>query len=594
MSSGSIRIAAGLPRRIAPLLALAALAACRPAAPDPQDAMPAAPGPAVPVSGATVRAIPRATPASQPSSRAAAEPLVLRTGGPQPMRPVVPTAYPVSGPAGLPAGCDGVIASGVAYVDAEVEPHLAVNPRNPAILVASWQQDRWSSGGARALYAATSRDGGRTWTRGPLPFSRCAGGNAFNNADYPRASDPWLAYSPDGVVHAMALSFSGGVFQAGSVNAMLVSRSFDHGDTWTPAIPLIVDGAAAFNDKNALTADPFDAAYVYAVWDRLRSADNSGPTWFARTVDGGASWQPARPVFDPGPGNQTIGNAIAVLPDGTLVNVFNRIDRPAGGLQTARAAVIRSTDRGATWSGPIVIADMLGIGARDPRDGRIIRDGAIIPEIAAGADGSLVVVWQDARFSGGAVDGIALSRSLDGGLTWSTPVRVNPVGTAHAFTANVQVLSDGTIAVAYYDLRSDDAAVPLIVEYRLARSRDGGASWYDTRIAGPFDLGTAPNAGGLFLGDYQGLAAAGTRLVPLYARTTGSTGSDRTALHAAPLDPPFDALPATIAGGKREAVADAAVPYALRVAVDRQLRRRLPPRRAGGGLLPYTTVQSLR
>lgn len=572
------------------VLTFAAVAACRPAASGPQEPTvePAASGRAAsaPHSG------PPAPAASSPPG--AAHGGVPPTGGPLPMRLAMPIAFPVSGPAGLLAGCDGVTASGVVYPDAEVEPHLAVNPQNPAIMVASWQQDRWSSGGARALYAATSRDGGRNWTRRPLPFSRCAGGNAFNHADYPRASDPWLAYSPDGVVHAMSLSFSGGVFQAGSVNAMLVSRSFDHGDSWTPAIPLIVDGAAAFNDKNALTADPFDAAYVYAIWDRLRSADSSGPTWFARTVDGGASWQPARPVFDPGAGNQTIGNAIAVLPNGTLVNVFNRIDRPAGGLQTARATVIRSIDRGATWSGPITIADMLGIGARDPRDGRTIRDGAIIPEIAAGADGSLVVVWQDARFSGGAVDGIALSRSTDGGLSWSTPVRVNAVGSVHAFTANVQVLSDGTIAVAYYDLRSDDAAVPLMVEYRLARSRDGGARWYDTRIAGPFDLGTAPNAGGLFLGDYQGLVAAGTRLIPLFATTTGSTTSNRTALYAAPLDPPFDEMPLSALGGKREAVADAAAPYALRVAVDRQLRRRLPPRRAAGGLLPYTTVQSLR
>lgn len=529
-----------------------------------------------------------------------------RTGGPLPARLAQPIAFPVSGPAGLLTGCDGVVVSGVVYPDAEVEPHLAVNPQNPAIMVASWQQDRWSNGGARALFAASSLDGGRNWTRRALPFSRCGGGTVFNNADYPRASDPWLAYSPNGVVHAMSLSFSGGVFQAGSANAMLVSRSFDHGLTWAPAIPLIVDGAAAFNDKNALTADPFDAGYVYAVWDRLRNADSSGPTYFTRTIDGGAQWETARPIFDPGPGNQTIGNAIVVLPSGVLVNVFTRIDRPAGALQTSRATVIRSTDRGATWGRPVTVGDMLGIGARDPRDGRAIRDGAIIPEIAAGADGSLYVVWQDARFSGGAVDGIALSRSLDGGQTWSTPVRVNAVAGAHAFTANVQVLSDGTVAVAYYDLRSDTAALPLTVEYRLARSRDGGASWHDTRIAGPFDLNTAPNAGGLFLGDYQGLVAAGMRLIPLFATTTGGTANDRTALFAAPLDPPFDAVPlpgvsGTGGGGMdgkrgvlREGVPDAAASYALRVAVDRQLRRRLPPRRAAGGLLPYTTVQSLR
>ena len=513
------------------------------------------------------------------------------------MRPARPIAYQVSGPGGLAIGCDGVAASGTLYVDAEVEPHLAVHPQNPAIMVASWQQERWSSGGARALFAAPSLDSGRNWTRTPLPFSRCAGGNALNNADYTRASDPWLSYSPDGVVHAMALSFSGGTFQAGSSNAMLVSRSFDHGRTWTQAIPLVVDGAAAFNDKNALTADPRDARYVYAVWDRLRSADSSGPTYFSRTTDGGGQWETARNIFDPGAGNQTIGNAIAVMPDGTLVNVFNRIDRPGATLQTARAGVIRSTDRGATWSAPVYIADMLGIGARDPANGRAIRDGAIIPEIAAGADGSLYVVWQDARFSGGAVDGIALSRSLDGGQSWSVPVRVNAVANVAAFTANVQVLPDGTVAVAYYDLRGDTATAPLTTEYRLARSRDGGQSWHDIRIAGPFDLNTVPNASGLFLGDYQGLQAAGGRVVPLFGMPTGATASDRTALFVAPLDAPFDEVPMSAAGKPgvhAQAVPDGAVSYALRVAVDRHLRRRLPPRRMGGGLLPYPTVESLR
>lgn len=64
------------------------------------------------------------------------------------------------------------------------------------------------------------------------------------------------------------------------------------------------------------------------MWDRLEipqeQADAAafentigfrGPTFFTRTTDGGASWEEARMIFDPGQENQTIGNQIAVLPD---------------------------------------------------------------------------------------------------------------------------------------------------------------------------------------------------------------------------------------------------------------------------------------
>src|SRR5947208_14309719 len=46
-----------------------------------------------------------------------------------------------------------------------------------------------------------------------------------------------------------------------------------------------------------------------------------------------------------------------------------------------------------------------------------------------------------------------------------------------------------------------------------SRSSDGGRTWHETRIGGPFDLRTAPfippglNLPGYFLGEYQGLTA---------------------------------------------------------------------------------------
>lgn len=420
-----------------------------------------------------------------------------------------------SGPSPLPPGCGG--SGGTNYENAEVEPHLAVNPLDPDHLVASWQQDRWSNGSARGVVTAVSFDGGRTWSRTPMPFSRCGGGTAANGGNFERATDPWVAFGPDGTVFSMALATTGGSFTAGSANAMLVSRSTDGGRTWGNPVALVTDTAPFFHDKNTITADPLDARFAYAVWDRIQQG-GPGPTIFTRTTDRGLTWEPVRTIFEPGSGSQTIGNLVVALTGGTLVNLFAHLESGANGNSLK---VIRSTDRGATWSAATKVADLLSIGARDPRSGAAIRDGAIIPQAAAGPDGTMHVVWQDARFSGGARDEIAHSRSTDGGLTWSAPVRVNAPQGTQAFTPAVAVGADGRVGVTYYDLRDDTVAgARLETGYFLARSVDG-LTWSETRLDGPFDLATAPQANGLFLGDYMGLAAAGDRFLALYGRTTG-------------------------------------------------------------------------
>src|SRR5947208_4809549 len=52
---------------------------------------------------------------------------------------------------------------GTNFVNSEVEPFVAVNPKDPANIVGVFQQDRWSNGGSHGLVAATSHDGGNTW-----------------------------------------------------------------------------------------------------------------------------------------------------------------------------------------------------------------------------------------------------------------------------------------------------------------------------------------------------------------------------------------------------------------------------------------------
>jgi hypothetical protein len=441
-----------------------------------------------------------------------------------------PTAVRVTAATPFAANCLAVPVGATAYVNAEVEPHLAIDATNPNHLVAGWQQDRMSDGGARGLMTAVSVDGGTTWS-GPQssPFSRCAGGT------FERVSDPWVA-SHGTTTLQIGIAFSGGTFTTGARSAVLVSRSGDGGATWGAAIPLVDDdGLRMFHDKESLTIDSTDPRYVYATWDRLDTSD-TGVTLLARSTDGGVTWEPPVTIYDPGLARQTIGNVAVTTPDGAVHVFFTELapspTNPAAA--DGRLAVIRSTDKGVTWSTPTYIAQLLSVGTRvlSSQPTVAVRAGEVLGAFAANpVDGSLYAVWQDGRFTGGAHDAIVLSRSTDGGTTWSAPVRVSTDATVPAFTPTLAVLPSGLVGVLYYDFRQAGTATFRPTDVWLAVSRDGTA-WRETRLAGTFDLLDAPNANGLFVGDYHGLAGAGATFVALYARTNTGDNANRTDVFA--------------------------------------------------------------
>lgn len=427
-------------------------------------------------------------------------------------------------------GCDGVPATGTVFPSAEVEPQIAVDPQNPAHLIGVWQQDRWSDGGARGNRTGYSFDGGLSWSLTQAAFSRCTGGNAVNGGDFSRASDPWITIGPDGVAYQIAIAFNGNTFAPGSSSAVLASRSMDGGRTWSDPATLIRDGSAPFNDKESITADPLAAGVAYATWDRVEQ-NSHGPSYFARTTDGAMTWETARPIYDPGGRNQTLNNQIVVAQSGggevTLLDFFTEFDVGQNNLVTKHLAFVQSPDRGTTWSAPVMVSDVRAVGTYDPQNfARTLRDGANLGAFASGPNGMLVAVWQDSRFSGGARDGIAFSRSDDGGDTWSTPVAINAVPQAQALLPAVTVRADGTIGVLYYDMRNDTAdPSTLLVDAWLATSQDG-VNWNERHVSGPFDFNFAPVAeGGLFIGDYQGLASANGEFAAFFARTNGETNN---------------------------------------------------------------------
>jgi hypothetical protein len=443
------------------------------------------------------------------------------------------------------AGCDGVPATGTLYTDTAAEPYLAVNPTSPLNLISAWQQNRWSDGGAQGVNLAASFDGGMSWRLSNAAFSRCTGGNSGNAGNYARATDVWLTVTPSGVVYALALSITGAPLAAGSSSAMLVAQSRDGGLTWSAPAALIQDGSQFLNDKGSITADPTDANYVYAVWDRL-TGQTAGPSYFALTADAGSTWQPARSIYDPGAQSQTIGNQIVVLPGDVVLDIFTEL-----GARSALARAMQSTNHGTTWSAPVTVSDMRPVGTTDPNTHAAVRDGSGLVSVSVGPGGIIYIVWQDSRFSGGAHDGIAMAHSADGGLTWSVPVQVNADHNVPAFTPTIHVRADGVIGVTYYDLRNDTSSpASLLTDCWLVTSSDG-VTFRESHLSGPFDLDLAPNSQGLFLGDYESLASTASGFLPFYVQTDAAAQVRSDAFIAFP---PATAAAQALAGATFQAL----------------------------------------
>lgn len=438
----------------------------------------------------------------------------------------------------------------------EVEPWVDVNPTNPDNVAGSFQQDRWSNGGARGLVSVASFDGGLSWTPEVVPgLSLCSGGT------FQRATDPWLSFSPNGHLYQMSLVLDiseppgrpGGFGR----NAMLVSKSVDGGLTWGPPVTLIEDSGGELNDKNSLTADPTNPSYVYAVWDRLDLPEGAeinpergvfggglgfkGAALFSRTTDGGATWEPAKVLYDPGGINQTIGNQIVVTPNGAVYDFFDEIlnfrNDDHGGPFELNLSFKVSPDKGSTWlpkGRPVRVAKMMTVGVTDPDDGTPVRTGDILPEVAAGPDGELYAVWQDARFTG--FDQVAFSMSSDGGRTWSAPARINKTPAAgpplnrQAFTPSVHASAGGTVSVTYYDFRNNDAdgaAGELETDYWAVHCHatcSNPASWEDEKrlTDASFDMRLAPFARGYFTGDYEGLDGSEEQFAAFFSASHGA------------------------------------------------------------------------
>jgi hypothetical protein len=409
-----------------------------------------------------------------------------------------------------------------AFTNAEVEPALAADPHDRNRLIAVYQQDRYRGGGARGIVAATSTNGGASWNRVALPVSRCAGKSA---RQYPFASDPWVSVGPDGRVYVSTLS-----------DVVSVLTSTDWGATWSR--PVLLRGQG-LNDKPILTADPRRAGTAYVVWSDYLPTKPPGTEsdeLLSITHDGGRTWSRPRAMLEHGRRTGPEDGQVLVDPRSGRIYLFlvwvrNGLIRPA---DPGAMMLTHSDDGGAHWS--TVRRFAAAFTAPQP-PGRIIRSSPQVPSFGIDGDGVLYAVWQDSRFSSGAVDEVLFTRSTDGGARWSKSRKVSVASAGGALIPTITAAGHGRVAVLY--LQVEDAA-GLKARYRLATSRDGGKHFRDTALSTTFAVTNAPELpsstlvpGGFFLGDYMGLAALGANSVgALYVVATGDADNPTDVVYA--------------------------------------------------------------
>jgi hypothetical protein len=370
------------------------------------------------------------------------------------------------------------------------EPAVAVNPMNPQQVVAVFQDN---------VHAAYSQDAGHTW-------------QLAENVDpknYRVSGDVSAAFDNHGHAFVCYIAFDKlGTFNywahGATRNGIFVRRSLDGGKTWeadhSPVAEQPTETGIPFEDKPYIVADNTKSKYagnLYVGWTRWRLTDSQ--MVISRSTDDGKTWsQPVEVDAHPGLPRDDNGAAEgfdgAVAPDGTLYAIWSQDDNIMftssrdGGRTFSRARAILHT-------APIMFA----IDTLDRANG--------FPQIAVDPKSKrLFVTWSDYR--NGDID-VFVASSDDRGKHWSPAMRVNNDSIHNGAEQFFQWLAvdpiDGSVNAMFYDRRRDPLNKKQIVV--LARSTDGGHSFTNYALTDePFE------AGGLFFGDYSGLAAYGGRV----------------------------------------------------------------------------------
>jgi len=373
------------------------------------------------------------------------------------------------------------------------EPSIALNPSNPQQLVAG-ANDQLVSRNWLAVYS--SPDGGLTWTNGLIPMTGTLG-------SFQDASDPAVSFSENGTLYYSGVAFDVN-FRTNMPfdGTVFVSKSTNDGSSFPQTTVVDTSSGKIFDDKPYIGVDQttgFFAGRVYVSWTRFTNSFQASDIMVAYSGDGGRSFSSPNLISN-SLSNQ--GSVPVVGPNGELYVVWDD-------LSNNQIVESKSTDGGASFSSPVVVSSIVQL----PEPPNFLANSRfkVNSDPTAAVDdtnGNVYVAWAD--YGNGYAD-VLSSRSLDGGFTWSKPIRVNDDNTNHDHFFPWMAVSHGLLNIDFYDRRLDPQN--HLVDVFYAESADGGASFSpNIRVT---DASFNPDAiifsnGESFIGDYIGIASNGT------------------------------------------------------------------------------------
>jgi len=342
--------------------------------------------------------------------------------------------------------------------DAANEPNIAINLLNPNNMVIGWRQfDDVNSNFRQAGWAYTT-DAGQTWT---FPGKIDAG--VFH-------SDPVLDYDTAGNFYYNSLDQN--------FNCRIY-KSIDGGAIWDTGVD------AKGGDKQWMTIDRtrgIGSGNFYACWNSAYTT--CPPGFFTRSTNGGHSFEDCTEVDgDPYWGTLAVGNEGELYISGTTVTNDGIAVTSSTNAQIPGSVISWSTSVNVDMDGFIV-------------DGPTINPDGILGQANIDVDrsngpgrGNVYVAASVQRISSYDPADVMFSRSTDGGLTWSSPVRVNDdQGTLNTqWFAVMSVAPNGRIDMAWLDTRDAPLGTDFSDLY-YSYSTDQGNTWaVNEKLSDTFD-----------------------------------------------------------------------------------------------------------
>ncbi len=393
---------------------------------------------------------------------------------------------------------------------------------NPDVIWTAWNSYGPSFYGTG--FAATT-NGGLNWTGNFQTFT-------------PNSGDPACWVFPSGT--AWAGRFGHSVI-AGA------GYSTNNGSTWTYGMTF-PGGSSFDKNLSCVDDVPGSPylGRAYTVWTNFGGTYVNRIVG-SYSTNGGVTWTTAAPVSPvPASGHHQQGCDVRVGPGGVVYVVWAHCTTNGQNSTEDHLGFAKSTDGGVTWAVSVNnVVDINGIRASNLFNG--IRAAGFprldIDKTGGPRNGWIYAVTAEKTIAPATdVADICLSRSTNGGVNW-THTRVNqdtPGNGRYQYFGSVVVDPTGGVNVFYYDQRNTTG---YVTQTYLSRSLDGGNTWTDVQVS-DHNFTPVPISGlaGGYQGDYISIAyGSNNKLWPFWA--DNSSGIYQTWTSAINLGPGIQHTP---------------------------------------------------